>query len=110
MAIFDKTDFWGLKDPLEVRVQYETCSSICETPVPAILNHKNSTGLVRGAKNSQNWVFLKVQIQMRFIIMLLKSVGLKKSVIIFIIGMNLEFADFGLYFSMIFLEDIITSS
>ena len=40
MAIFDKTDFWGLKYPLEVRVQHETCSTICGTPVPAILNHK----------------------------------------------------------------------
>ena len=38
MAIFDKTDFWGLKYPLEVRVQHETCSTICGTPVPAILN------------------------------------------------------------------------
>jgi len=60
MAIFDKTDFWGLKHPLEVRVQSETCSTICGTPVPAILNPKNSTGLAGGAKKSQNWVFLKL--------------------------------------------------
>ena len=60
MAIFDKTDFWGLKYPLEVRVQHETCSTICGTPVPAILDHKNSTGSAGGAKNSQKWVFLKV--------------------------------------------------
>ena len=41
MAIFDKTDFWGLKYPLEVWVQHKICSTICGTPVPAILNHKN---------------------------------------------------------------------
>ena len=29
-------------------------STICGIPVPAILNHKNSTGLAGGAKNSQN--------------------------------------------------------
>ena len=38
MAIFEKADFWGLKNHLEVRVQHETCSTICGTPVPAILN------------------------------------------------------------------------
>ena len=59
---FDKADFWGLKYPLEVRVLHETCSTICRTPVPAILNPKNSTRSAGGAKNSQNWVFLKVQI------------------------------------------------
>ena len=37
MAIFDKTDFWGLKYPPEMRVKHKTCSTICETPVPAIL-------------------------------------------------------------------------
>ena len=36
--------------------------NICSTPVPAILNYKNSNGSAGGAKNSQNWVFLKVQI------------------------------------------------
>ena len=54
MAIFDKTDFWGLKYPLEVRFQHETCSTICGTPVPAILNHKNSTGSAGGAREGQN--------------------------------------------------------
>ena len=53
MAIFEKADYWGLKDPLEVRVQHETCSSICGTPVPAILNHKISTGLAGGAKTAK---------------------------------------------------------
>ena len=63
MPIFYNTDFWGLKYPLEVRVQHKTCSTICKTTVPAILNHKNSTRLAGEAKNSQNWVFLKVQIK-----------------------------------------------
>ena len=54
MAIFEKPGYWGLKDPLEVRVQHETCSTICGTPFPAILNNKKSTGLAGGAKNSQN--------------------------------------------------------
>ena len=93
-----------------MRVQHETLVLYAGHLFQPFGTKKISTGSAGGAKNSQNWVFLKVQIQMRFIIMLLKSVGLKKSVIIFIIGMNLEFADFGLYFSMIFLEDIITSS
>ena len=43
MAIFDKTYFWGLTYPLEVRIQHKTCSTICGKPVPEILNHKNST-------------------------------------------------------------------
>ena len=43
MAIFDKTDFWDLKYLPQVRVEHKSCSTICRTPVPAILNHKNST-------------------------------------------------------------------
>ena len=58
IAIFDKTDFWGLKYPVEVRVQYKTCSTICGTPVPAILNPKNSTRSAGGAKNSQKSLYL----------------------------------------------------
>ena len=55
VAIFDKTDFWDLKYPPEVQVKHKTCSTICRTPVPAILNNKNSTRSAGGAKNSQNW-------------------------------------------------------
>ena len=58
MDIFEKADYLGLKDPLEVWVHYEICNTICGIPVPAILNHKNSTGSAGGAKNSQNGVFL----------------------------------------------------
>ena len=54
VAIFDKTDFWGLKYPLEVRIQHETCSTKYGTPVPAILDHKNSTGSAGEARESQN--------------------------------------------------------
>ena len=52
VAIFDKTDFLGLKYPPEVQVEPKTCSTICGTPVPAILNHKNSTGSAGGAKKT----------------------------------------------------------
>ena len=39
----------GLKYPPEVRVEHKTCSTICGSPVPAILNHRNSTGSAGGA-------------------------------------------------------------
>ena len=58
MAIFDKTDFLDLKYPPEVRVEPKTCSSICGTPVPAILNHKSSTGSAGGAREGQNMTHL----------------------------------------------------
>ena len=54
LAIFDKTGFWGLKYPPEVRVEQKTCSTICGTPAPAILIDKNSTGLAGGARKGQN--------------------------------------------------------
>ena len=44
----------GLKYPQEVRVQHETCSTICGTPVQAILDQKNLTGLAGGVKKGQN--------------------------------------------------------
>ena len=31
MAIFEKAGYWGLKDPLEVRVQHETCIYMGDT-------------------------------------------------------------------------------
>ena len=54
VAIFDKSDFWGLKYPPEVPVEQKTCSTICGTPVPAILNHKKSTTSAGGAREGQN--------------------------------------------------------
>ena len=44
----------GLKYPPEVRVRHETCSTICGTPVQAILDQKNLTGLAGGVKEGQN--------------------------------------------------------
>ena len=39
----------GLKYPPEVRVQHETCSTICGTHVQAILDQKNLTWLAGGS-------------------------------------------------------------
>ena len=44
----------GQKYPPEVRVQHETCSTICGTPVQAILDQKNLTGLAGGVREGQN--------------------------------------------------------
>ena len=44
----------GLKYPPEVRVQHETCSTICGTRVQAILDQKNLTGLAGGVREGQN--------------------------------------------------------
>ena len=44
----------GLKHPQEVRVQHETSSTICGTPVQAILDPKKLTGLAGGVKEGQN--------------------------------------------------------
>ena len=54
MAIFDKTDFWGLKYPLEMRLQHEKCSTIYGTPVQAILDPKDLTRLAGGVREGQN--------------------------------------------------------
>ena len=49
--------FEGLKSPEEVRVQHETCSTICGTPVKAILDQKNLTRLAGGVKDGQNMAY-----------------------------------------------------
>ena len=46
----------GLKYPQEAQVQHETCSTKCGTPVQAILDQKNLTGLAGGVKEGQNTV------------------------------------------------------
>ena len=48
----------GLKYPQEVRVQHETCSTICGTPEQAILDQKNLTGSAGGAREGQNMAHL----------------------------------------------------
>ena len=42
----------GLKDPLEVRVEGETCRTIHGTHLEGILSQKNWTGLAGGVRNS----------------------------------------------------------
>ena len=54
VATFDKTDFWGLKYPLDVWVEHKTCSTICGTPVQAILDQKSLTRLAGGVREGQN--------------------------------------------------------
>ena len=44
----------GQKYPPEVRVRHETCSTICGTPVQAILDQKNLTGLAGGVREGPN--------------------------------------------------------
>ena len=44
----------GQKYLPEVGVQHETCSTICGTPVQAILDQKNLTGLGGGVREGQN--------------------------------------------------------
>ena len=44
----------GLKYPPEVRDQHDTCSTICGTPVQAILDQQNLTRLAGGVKKGQN--------------------------------------------------------
>merc|ERR1711902_108415 len=45
----------GLKYPQEVQVQHETCSTICGTPVQAILDQKNLTGLAGGGQRTSKY-------------------------------------------------------
>ena len=44
----------GPKYPPEVRVQDETCCTICGTHVQAIFDQKNLTGLAGGVREGQN--------------------------------------------------------
>ena len=41
-----------------MRVRHETCSTICGTPVQAILDQKNLTGSAGGAREGQNMAHL----------------------------------------------------
>ena len=42
------------KDRISLMSKHETCSTICGTPVQAILDQKNLTGLAGGVKEGQN--------------------------------------------------------
>ena len=50
----------GQKYPPEVRVRHETCSTICGTPVQAILDQKNLTRLAGGVREGQNNAFVHI--------------------------------------------------
>ena len=50
----------GLKYPQEAQVQHETCSTKCGTPVQAILDQKNLTGLAGGVREGQNNAFVHI--------------------------------------------------
>ena len=58
-----KSDFRGPKIPPEVRVRHETCSTICGTPVQAILDQKNLTGSAGGAREGRNMAHLGHSLQ-----------------------------------------------
>ena len=47
--------FGGLKDPLEVRVEDETCKTIHGTYFEGISSQKNWTGLAGGVRNGHFW-------------------------------------------------------
>ena len=55
MDIFEKADYLGLKDPLEVWVHYEICNTICGIPVPTILNHKKFNRVGRRGQKQPKW-------------------------------------------------------
>ena len=44
----------GLKYPPEVRVEHKTCSTICGTPVQAILDENFLTRMAGGVREGQN--------------------------------------------------------
>ena len=69
MAIFEKTEYWGLKDPLEVRVQHGTCIYMGDTFSshfePKKFNRvgrrgqkQPKLGIFEGTKYSDFWLFL----------------------------------------------------
>ena len=69
MAFFEKTEYWGLKDPLEVRVQHGTCIYMGDTFSrhfePKKFNRVGRRGqkqpklaYICTFKNTQFWLFL----------------------------------------------------
>ena len=69
MAIFEKTEYWGLKDPLEVRVQHGTCIYMGDTFSshfePKKINRvgrrgqkQPKLGIFEGTNIGQFWLFL----------------------------------------------------
>ena len=69
MAFFEKTEYWGLKDPLEVRVQHETCIYMRDTfsshfepkkidQVGRRGQKQPKLGIFEGTNIGQFWLFL----------------------------------------------------
>ena len=56
----------GQKYPPEVRIQHETCSTICETHVQVILNQKNLTGIGRGGQGRSKQVKILLRMGLAF--------------------------------------------
>ena len=69
MPIFEKVEYWGLKDPLEVRVQHETCIYMRDTfsshfepkkidRVGRRGQKQPKLGIFEGTNIGQFWLFL----------------------------------------------------
>ena len=69
MPIFEKVEYWGLKDPLEVRVQHETCIYMKDTfsshfepkkidRVGRRGQKQPKLGIFEGTNIGQFWLFL----------------------------------------------------
>ena len=61
MPIFEKVDYWGLKDPLEVRVQHETCIYMRDTFSSHFEPKKIQPGGQEGPKTAKMGVFWYLQ-------------------------------------------------
>ena len=60
MAIFEKTEYWGLKDPLEVRVQHRTCIYMGDN-FSSHFEPKKFNRVAGGAKTAKMGVFWYLQ-------------------------------------------------
>ena len=61
MAIFEKADYWGLKDPLEVRVQHKTLVLYAGHLFQPFRTKKSLPGRQEGPKTAKMGVFLYIQ-------------------------------------------------
>ena len=57
MAFFEKNEYWGLKDPLEVRVQHGTCIYMGDTFSRHFEPKKIQPGRQEGPKTAKMGVF-----------------------------------------------------
>ena len=61
MAIFEKADYWGLKDPLEVRVQHKTLVLYAGHLFQPFGTKKIPPGGQEGPKTAKNGLYLYLQ-------------------------------------------------